>query len=89
MDRKTFRKEVTLHAKSRARVHHATRVGDYVFTLPSGWVNRRSIYRSTVAMMLSMTPRYRATNDKEMVHKLLSVAREALEYHRADASFQR
>ena len=85
MDRKTFRKEVTFPAMGHARVHLATRVGDHVFTNLGGWVNRHSLYRSTIATMLNMAPRYRAMGDKEMVHKLLDHARKAIEYHRAYA----
>ena len=84
MDRKTFRQEVTLPAKDYARIHHVAMVGDHVFTVRMGWVNRHSLYRSTVAMMLSMVPRYRITNDKKMARACLSHTREALEYHRND-----
>lgn len=84
MDRKTFRKEVTFPAKNHARVHFATRVGDHVFTISGGWVNRHSLYRSTAAMMLNMVPHCRDMGDKETVHKLLDCARTALEYHHND-----
>ena len=86
MDRKTFRKEVTLVAKDIARAYHAYhahRHRDYVFTLYGGWVNRHALYRETAAMMLNMVPKRRADGDKRTALALVRTAREALDYHRS------